>query len=318
MGILVNSLYTQKDVFLREAVSNAADALDKMRYLSVQDPSVLGDAKELDIRVSIDKEGKTISIRDSGIGMDKQELVNNLGTIAHTGTTQFLEAISQGGSLNLIGQFGVGFYSYFLIANKVTVVSKHSDDDQYIWESHAGSTFTMLKDPRGNTMSRGTEIILHLKQDAHEYLDMEKVQGLVRRFSEFITFPIYVHKEKTITKEVDIPEEQPETQDPSKPDDELDIKDDDEKPESKKTKTVHEKVMEWEHVNEAKALWLRPKEEVEEDEYKKFYQSMSKDYEDPLTWIHFKGEGDVDFISILYIPKKASSNMWEGNNKSDS
>ena len=177
LDILINSLYTQKEVFLREAVSNAADALDKMRYLSVQDPSLLGENTELDVRVSIDKEGKTISIRDTGIGMTKSELVNNLGTIAHTGTTQFLEAISQGGSLNLIGQFGVGFYSYFLIANKVTVISKHTDDDQYIWESHAGSTFTMLPDPRGNTMTRGTEIILHLKQDAHEYLDVEKVQG---------------------------------------------------------------------------------------------------------------------------------------------
>jgi heat shock protein beta len=177
LDILINSLYTQKEVFLREAVSNAADALDKMRYLSVQDPSLLGENTELDVRLTIDKEGKTISIRDTGIGMTKSELVNNLGTIAHTGTTQFLEAISQGGSLNLIGQFGVGFYSYFLIANKVTVISKHTDDDQYIWESHAGSTFTMLPDPRGNTMTRGTEIILHLKQDAHEYLDIEKVQG---------------------------------------------------------------------------------------------------------------------------------------------
>jgi len=277
---------------------------------------VLGNQSELDIRVDINKHAKTISIKDTGLGMTKSDLINNLGTIAHTGTTQFLEAVSQGENLNLIGQFGVGFYSYFLIANKVTVISKHNDDEQYIWESFAGSTFTLIKDPRGNTMERGSEVILHLKQDAHEYLDIEKVQGLIKRFSEFITFPIYIQKEKTITKEVEQPEDEQTPEEP-KSEDEMEIKDDDEKKDEKKTKTVQEQVMEWEHVNEAKALWLRPREEIEEDEYKKFYQTMSKDYEDPLTWIHFKGEGDVEFISILYIPKKASSNLWE-NQKSES
>jgi len=311
LDILINSLYTQKEIFLREAVSNAADALDKLRFLSVQDPSVLGSLSDLDVRVDVDREGKTLSITDTGLGMTRQDLVNNLGTIAHTGTTQFLEAIAQGGGLNLIGQFGVGFYSYFLIANKVTVISKHNDDDQYIWESLAGSTFTLVKDPRGNTMDRGTQVVLHLKQDAHEYLDIEKVQGLIKKFSEFITFPIYIKKEKEITKEVEQPEDEKMKDETEDTKDEMEIKDDDEKPEEKNTRTIKEKVWEWELINESKALWLRPREEIEEDEYKKFYQSFTKDYDDPLTWIHFKGEGDVDFNSILYIPKKGSSDMWE-------
>jgi len=318
LDILINSLYTQKDIFLREAVSNAADALDKMRFLSVQDPNMLGENSQLDIKVDIDRDQKTLTITDAGIGMTKSDLMNNLGTIAHTGTTQFLEHIASGGALNLIGQFGVGFYSYFLVANKVTVVSKHSDDDQYIWESLAGSSYTIIRDPRGNTMARGTSIVLHLKQDAHEYLDVDKVQGLIKKFSEFITFPIYIMKEKEITKEVDIPEDElnPDETDENKDKDELEVKDDDEKPEEKKTRTVRETVTEWEHVNEAKALWLRPKEEIEEDEYKKFYQSFSKDFDDPLTWTHFKGEGDVEFNSILYVPKKASQDMWESGKTS--
>merc|ERR1711957_203051 len=225
------------------------------------------------------REQQTLTITDAGVGMTKSDLVNNLGTIAHTGTTQFLEHIATGGALNLIGQFGVGFYSYFLVANKVTVVSKHNDDDQWIWESLAGSTFTLIKDPRGNTMSRGTSVVLHLKQDAHEYLDVDKVQGLIKKFSEFITFPIYIRKEKGITKEVDIPE------------DELNL---DETDENKDKDEL----------------------EVEEDEYKKFYQSFSKDFDDPLTWTHFKGEGDVEFNSILYVPKKASQDMWESGKSS--
>ena len=320
LDILINSLYTQKDIFLRECISNGADALDKIRFLSVQDADILGEQQDQDIRIEIDNVAKTLSITDTGIGMTKSDLINHIGTIAHTGTTQFLEAIAKGGSLNLIGQFGVGFYSYFLVSNKVTVISKHNDDDQMVWESQAGSTFTLSKDPRGNTMKRGTKVILHLKQDAHEYLDYAKIEGLVKKYSEFITFPIYLMKEKEVTKEVEVsPEEEVKDEtDEGKTDEEMEVKDEDDKPKEPKTKTVTENVWDWEHLNEAKALWLRPKEEIEESEYKDFYKSMSKDYDEPLQWIHFKGEGDVDFTSVLYIPKKAPSDLFESYDKKNS
>jgi len=218
----------------------------------------------------------------------------------------------------LIGQFGVGFYSYFLVANKVTVISKHNDDDQHVWESQAGSTFHLSKDPRGNTMRRGTKVILHLKQDAHEYTDILKIESLVKRYSEFMTFPIYLLKTKEVTKEVETEAEEKfvDETDKEKTDDELEIKDEDETPATPKTKTITENVQEWEHVNEAKALWLRSKEEIEDVEYKNFYKSFTKDYDEPLDWIHFKGEGDVDFTSVLYIPKKAENNL-EDNKKAN-
>ena len=171
MDIIINSLYTDKQVFLRELISNAADALEKTRFLSVQDEAYLGDTKDLEIKIEYDADAKTISLTDSGIGMSKADLINNLGTVAKSGTTNFLEAMAEGGDANLIGQFGVGFYSAVLVADKVTVTSKSNEDEtQHVWESSADASFSVVEDPRGNTLGRGSRITLHLKEDALDYL----------------------------------------------------------------------------------------------------------------------------------------------------
>lgn len=317
LDILINSLYTKKEIFLREAISNAADALDKIRFMSIKRPEVLDSGKELEIKIQTDPEAKTITITDTGVGMTKSDLINNLGTIARTDTIHFLEDIAKGGNLNLIGQFGVGFYSYFLVANKVQVHSKHNDDDQYVWESDASSSYRVVKDPKGNTLGRGTRITLYLKQDAHDYTDIEKIKGLIKTYSEFISFPISVYVKKEISKEVEVAPEE-EFKDESKANetrDDLDIQDDKKEEETKKTKTIKETVWEWERVNNAKAIWLREPEEVEEDEYKKFYKSITKDYDDPSTHIHFRGEGEVEFTSVLFVPRRAPRDMLQEDSK---
>lgn len=318
LDILINSLYSNKDIFIREAISNAADALDKIRFLSVQSPEILESKKDLGIWIETDADAKTISITDSGIGMTRSDLINNLGTIARTDTIRFLEDIAKEGNLNLIGQFGVGFYSLFLVGNKITVTSKHNDDDQHVWESVAGSSFSITKDPRGNTLGRGTRITIQLKQDAHEFVETEKIKKLIQHHSEFINFPIKLHIKKEVSKEVEVTEEEDFTDETTKDEkkDEMEITDDaDKKPEEKKkTKTIKETVWDWERINDSKAIWLKPKEEIEEEEYSKFYKSITKDYDDPLTHIHFKVEGDVEFSSILYIPKKAPKDLFQENN----
>lgn len=313
MDIIINSLYTQKEIFLREIISNASDALDKIRFLAVSNPDVLGDQTELSIRIEYDSDAKTITITDTGIGMTKQDLIHNLGTVAKSGTTNFIEAI-KGGNLNLIGQFGVGFYSTFLAGSKVTVVSKNNDDDQYIWESSAAHSFNVIKDPRGDTLKRGTRVTIHLKQDAYEFSEEEKIKGLVRKYSEFINFPIYLRTKKEVTKEVPVEEEEEEekpVEDEEKKDD-LEVSEEDKKVSKKpKTKTIKENVWDWIHVNDNKAIWLRNKDQIEEKEYSNFYKALTKESDEPLTYIHFTAEGEVEFKSILFIPKKAPSDMFE-------
>jgi len=204
MDIIINSLYKNKDIFLRELISNGSDALDKIRFQAVSDESALASKKELEIQISFDKDARTLTITDSGVGMTKAELVANLGTVAKSGTTNFVEALSgDSGDLSLIGQFGVGFYSVYLVADKVRVASKNNADDQYIWESTADSNFMVAKDPRGNTLGRGSEITLFLKEDAGEFLDQNRLEELIQRYSEFITFPISLYKSKTETVEVE-------------------------------------------------------------------------------------------------------------------
>jgi heat shock protein beta len=175
MDIIINSLYKKKEIFLRELISNASDALDKIRFLAVSSADALGDQKELDIKISFNTDLKTLTITDTGIGMTRADLVNNLGTVAKSGTTNFVEALADGQDMSLIGQFGVGFYSVYLVADKVRVISKNNDDDQYIWESTADSSFTVAKDPRGNTLGRGTEITMFLKDEAHEFMKQERL-----------------------------------------------------------------------------------------------------------------------------------------------
>jgi len=323
MDIIINSLYSNKEIFLREIISNASDALDKIRFLAVTDKDALGegDTAKLEMRISPDKTKDTLTLTDRGIGMTKQDLINNLGTIAKSGTSSFLEKLKEGGDVNLIGQFGVGFYSVYLVADKVTVRTKHNDDKQYIWESTADSSFTIKEDPEGNTLGRGSAITLHLKDDCKEFTEGDKIKELVKKYSEFISFPIYLKETKTVEKEVPVEEEpkeeakEGEEKKDEEKKDELEVKDGDEtaKP---KTKKVNEEVVEWTQVNSETAIWTRSPRDVEEDEYNRFYSTISKDTEKPLTKMHFSAEGEIEFKSILFVPKKAPYDLLEGKAKS--
>merc|ERR1719245_2892707 len=310
MDIIINSLYTDKQVFLRELISNAADALEKARFHSVQDESYLGDTKDLEVKLEHDPEAKTISIVDTGVGMSKADLINNLGTVAKSGTTNFLEAMAEGGDANLIGQSGVGFYSAFLVADKVSVTSKCNDDPvQHVWESSADASFSIAEDPRGATLGRGSRVTLHLKEDAHDYLAEDKLKDAAKKYSQFIQFPIYVK----VKKEVDVEAEEDDDDDDDDKDDvdDVETKDDEEKEEKEEKKPTKKTVFEWERVNTQKAIWLRAKEDVTEEEYTEFYKAISKDYLDPLSYTHFNAEGEIEFKSILYLPKKAPFDMMD-------
>ena len=329
MDIIINSLYTNKEVFIRELISNASDACDKARFLSVQNPDYLGENKELKIIVETDRETKTFSIIDTGVGMTKNDLVKNLGTIAKSGTTAFIEAISKGNSLNLIGQFGVGFYSTYLVSNKVVVTSKNADDSQHIWVSTAGSSFTVTKDPRGDTLGRGTKITLYLKEDSVEFSEVDTVKKNIKKYSEFIDYPIYMKINKTYTEEEEIDEPDNETllndtklesedekneTEKNKTDD-LEVSDEkeDKKKEEKKKKTKSVTKWRWDYelINENKPLWLRDKKEITKEEYYKFYKALTKDSEDPLAYDHGKLEGEVNFRYILYIPSQRPYNLYD-------
>jgi len=328
MDIIINSLYSNKEIFLREIISNASDALDKIRFLSVTDKDALGegDTAKLEMRIAPDKTKDTLTLTDRGIGMTKQDLINNLGTIAKSGTSSFLEKLKEGGDVNLIGQFGVGFYSVYLVADKVTVRTKHNDDSQYIWESTADSSFTIREDPEGNTLGRGTELTLHLKDDCKEFTEPDKIKDLVKKYSEFISFPIYLKETKTVEKEVPVEEEEEKKEEAKdgedkdgeekKEGDDLEVKDGDET-DKPKTKKVNEEVVEWTQVNSETAIWTRSPRDVEEDEYNRFYKTISKDSESPLTRMHFSAEGEIEFKSILFVPSKAPYDLLEGKAKSN-
>merc|ERR1712190_575836 len=295
---------------LRELISNAADALEKARFHRVQDETFLGETKDLEVKIEHDPEAKTISITDTGVGMSKADLINNLGTVAKSGTTNFLEAMAEGADANLIGQFGVGFYSAFIVADKVSVTSKCNDDPvQHVWESSADASFTVVDDPRGNTLGRGSRVTLHLKEDAHDYLSEDKLKETTKKYSQFIQFPIYVKVKKEVEAEA---EDDDDKEDEEEETDDVETKDEDEEEkEEKKDKPTKKTVYEWEQVNTQKAIWLRSKEEVTEEEYTEFYKSISKDYLDPLAYTHFNAEGEIEFKSILYLPKKAPFDMMD-------
>jgi len=316
MDIIINSLYTDKQVFLRELISNAADALEKARFHSVQDEAFLGDTKDLEVKIEHDADAKTISIIDTGVGMTKADLINNLGTVAKSGTTNFLEAMAEGGDANLIGQFGVGFYSAFLVADKVSVTSKCNEDSvQHVWESSADASFTVVDDPRGNTLGRGTRVTLHLKEDAHDYLSEEKLKETAKKYSQFIQFPIYVKVKKEVDADADEDDEDDDDKDEEEEKkDDVETKDDEEKDDAvnlDKVSKGKKLIFEWEQVNTQKAIWLRAKEDVTEEEYNEFYKGFSKDYLDPLAYTHFNAEGEIEFKSILFLPKKAPFDMMD-------
>ena len=337
MDIIINSLYTKKEVFIREIISNASDALDKVRFISVSDPDYLGNTPEMEIKIDFDFDAKTISFTDTGVGMSKAELIKNLGTVAKSGTTAFLEAMGQGENMSLIGQFGVGFYSAYLVANKVVVTSKANDDEQHIWTSTADSKFFVTKDPRGDTLGRGTRVTLHLKDDAVEFVEQEKIKNLVKKYSEFINYPIRLYLSRD--EKVQVPEDEPEDdkgvkvtrydddgneiieddvveeeEKPKKDDEDMEITDegeDNEEEKEVKMKTITQQVWDWEVINEIKAIWTRSKDEITEEEYNSFYKTITKDPENPLTYTHFRAEGEIDFKSILYVPASAPFDLFE-------
>ncbi len=335
MSLIINTFYSNKDIFLRELISNASDALDKIRFAALTDTEILGDAKDFEIKLTADKTNKTLTIHDSGIGMTKADLINNLGTIAKSGTKSFMEALQAGADISMIGQFGVGFYSAYLVADKVTVVSKNNNDEtQWRWESNAGGSFTVVED-EGEKFDRGTSIILHMKDDQLGYLEERRLKELVKTHSEFIGFPISLLVEKTVEREVtddDEPEEPAKKAEEPEKDGETDeskeevaggseevveegkvedVEKDEKTEEPKNKKIIKEKVQEWQLLNKHKPLWMRKPEDVTQEEYAAFYKALANDWDDHLDVKHFKAEGQLEFRAMLFVPKRAPHQMFD-------
>lgn len=282
LHLMIHSLYSNKEIFLRELVSNAADAADKLRFRALENDSLYENDGDLNVKLSVDSEANTITITDNGIGMTRDEVIANLGTIAKSGTKDFFSKLSGDSAKDsqLIGQFGVGFYSAFIVADKVTVRSRAAGADASTgveWISDGEGEFTIAEI---NKPSRGTEITLHLREDEKEFADTWRLRSIVSKYSDHISIPVQMWKDE-------VPES--------------------EGPDGEK---IEAQPGEWEVVNKATALWTREKSEITEDEYKEFYKHISHDFADPLTWVHNKVEGKTEYTSLLYIPSKAPFDMW--------
>lgn len=314
LSLIINTFYSNKEIFLRELISNCSDALDKIRYLSIQDPSVMRNEEKLSIRIIPDKTNNTLTIWDSGIGMTKNDLISSLGTIARSGTRQFVDLLSGGADISMIGQFGVGFYSAYLVANKVVVISKHNDDEQYRWESIANSTFIINKDvileDGSNKLGRGTKIILHLKDEHIEFLEEKKLKDLIKKHSEFISFPIELYVEKSTEKEVEDDDDEDDKEKENK-EDEPEVSEE----KKKKTKKVKEIYHDYERVNNTMPIWMKKREDLSKEEYASFYKSISNDWEEHLECIHFSMEGNLEIKGILFVPRRAPFDLFESKKK---
>merc|ERR1712187_962168 len=303
LSLIINALYSNKEIFLRELISNASDACDKVRFESLTNKSVLDKNPKMEIKIIPNKKDNTLTIIDSGIGMNRDDLISNLGTIARSGTKAFMEAFAAGADVSLIGQFGVGFYSAYLVADKVTVISKkHNEENQYIWESNAGGTFTIAKDD-GETLGRGTKIVLHLKDDQLEYIGERKIKDLVKKHSEFVGYPIELLVEKKKDKETNNNNNETKTEGKSEEC-------------SGESSTENLNIdTEWQLLNKQKPIWMRKPDDITKEEYAAFYKSLTNDWEDHLALKHFSVEGQLEFKSIIFIPKRAPFDLFDQKKK---
>ncbi|NJN47561.1 MAG: molecular chaperone HtpG, partial [Candidatus Competibacteraceae bacterium] len=281
LRLMINSLYSNKEIFLRELISNASDACDKLRFEALSDDALYESDPDLKIQVAFDKEARTITITDNGIGMNRQEVIDNIGVIARSGTREFLQNLTgdQAKDAHLIGQFGVGFYSSFIVADKVTLTTRRAglgSEHGVVWESSGEGEYTLETTEKP---TRGTEITLHLREEEGEFLEEWRLRSIITKYSDHINLPVIMQVEKP-------------------------AKDKDSKP------TVED-----ETVNRASALWARAKNEISEDEYKEFYKHVGHDFEEPLAWTHNRVEGNLEYISLLYIPKRAPFDLWDFNQR---
>jgi molecular chaperone HtpG len=306
LSLIINAVYSNKEVFLRELLANASDALNKVRYESLTNTQILDTEPNLHIQISFDKTNRVLIIRDTGIGMSKDELVNNLGTIANSGTKKFLESLTTTNDFKLIGQFGIGFYSAFLVADKVVVVSKNSSSEQHMWESTGNGTFSVQPDNTNYHLNRGSIMMLYLKEDMSEYLEETRILNLVKKHNQFTEFPILLETQKTREVADDTIESTEQTDDSVKLED---VEDSTEK------KTRTETYYEYDQINKDKPIWSRNTKDVSEEEYSDFYKSFSGDYDSPLDYIHFNVEGQVEFKCLLYIPKRSPIDLFDGQTK---
>ena len=286
LHLMTHSLYSNKEIFLRELISNASDACDKLRFEALSDDSLYGDDGELAITIDFDKEANTVTLKDNGIGMNRQEMIDNIGTIASSGTKKFLEKLSgdQAKDSQMIGQFGVGFYSSFIVADKVTVTSRRAGaaaDEAVVWESDGHGSFTLGATEKAD---RGTEIVLHLKEDEKEFADNYRLRNIIKQYSDHISLPINM----------------------------LEVIHPTEDKEGEETEVV---VPKYERVNSASALWARDKKDITDEEYNDFYKHVSHDFQDPQTWVHNRVEGNQSYTTLLYIPAAAPFDLYERDHK---